>query len=158
MRHSRSTRSSTCALQSSMIASSSQPQPSPLSSTDEVEQLFNTPTPSLMPSLPPMSDNGHDMPPHLPDASPQPTVPMDLQLQQAMTALIQAMTAQFQLGNAQAQAPLPHRHATVAIAAPRSCIKTHVPDPYDGSDPSKHPSSLSANSSLEAALTTTKMI
>jgi hypothetical protein len=81
-----------------------------------------------------MSENTHDDPPHMEDhMTPQPNIPMDPQLQQAMAALLQAMTTQFQLGNPQAPAvPAPRRNP---VAAPQSHTKIRNPDPYDRSDP-----------------------
>jgi hypothetical protein len=61
-----------------------------------------------------MSENTHNDPPHMEDCTtPQPNIPMDPWLQQAMAALLQAMTAQFQLGNPQAPAVPAPRHDPV---------------------------------------------
>lgn len=109
----------TSMLNTQSTLSSSQPPDSSPSSSDNVNALFNCETLALMlsPVLSQMADDQHhEQPPHLtldtplpsdvntppPDEAlppPQPPV-MDLQLQNTMTTLIEAMTCQFQ-----AQAP-----------------------------------------------------
>jgi hypothetical protein len=62
--------------------------------------------------------------------------PVNPQLQNALAALLQAMTAQMQQGNADAHQAMP---APCLSPAPASCsqVKLCDPDPYNGSDPSK---------------------
>ena len=116
---------------STLNATSSNPNPatpaSPTSS-NEVEDIFNTPTPALTPSPPPsvMEDN-RDAPPHQPGANP----PADQALPQAMTALM------VQLQNAPAAQPRARSPAPAYDNAPHARIKACDPDPYDGTDPTK---------------------
>jgi hypothetical protein len=84
----------------------------------------------------------HHIPPHLGDQeheAPPPVPPpeqpaLDPQLQNAMTALITTMTCQFHDQALAACTPLP---LAIIHNAPHSWVKTHDPDPYDGSDPTK---------------------
>ena len=79
------------------------------------------------------NNNDHEVPPHMntPEAPPDAPAPpaIDPNLQQAMTALIQAMTV-----NMQAVPPPRPRDRD---EAPRQRVKTREPDAYDGTDPSK---------------------
>jgi hypothetical protein len=144
---------------------SSPPPVSSPSSSDDVNALFDGPTPTLTPSPTPSQmadDQQRDTPPHLASDNPQapasntpsaanspppatappppPPPAMDPQLQLAMTTLIEAMTRQFQ-----AQPPPPanpprrqrRRSPSPDRHVPRTRVKTRDPDPYDGSDPSK---------------------
>src|SRR5882757_1073385 len=99
--HTRSTASHSTAATSSTI-----PRPTSPFSSDEINRLFDVPTPTLTltPSASPtMSNNDRDSPPHqLPNLPP-----MDPQFQQALVAFFQAMTAQVQAGQAQAPAAQP---------------------------------------------------
>jgi hypothetical protein len=83
------------------------------------------------------NNNDHEVPPHMntpdapADAPAQPAI--DPNLQQAMAALFQAMTA-----NVQADPPRRVRERERdRDEAPRHRVKTREPDAYDGTDPSK---------------------
>lgn len=114
--------------------------PASNSSSEEVNNLFDTSTLTLPRS--PMSQNiNHDAPPHMntpaPEDPPQPPA-IDPNLQQAMAALFQAMTANMP--------PAPHAPAPAAQGRDgpaRQRVKAREPDPYDGTDPSKLRSFLS---------------
>ena len=104
------------------------------SSCNEVNNLFDTSTLTPLPS--PMSENNNrDAPPHInppaPKGPPPPPV-IDPNLQQAMTALFQAMTA-----NMPATPPPPAPAAQGHEGPMHQCVKAQEPDPYDGSDPPK---------------------
>src|SRR5258706_1166112 len=94
MHTSRITRSQTRSLVTQPSASIST-LPASTSSSDEVNDLFNQTTP--IPSPPPMSNNEHDAPPHMntpaPEGSQALPPALDPNLQQAMAALFQAMSA-----------------------------------------------------------------
>jgi hypothetical protein len=87
-------------------------------------------------------NHDRDVPPHLGDQereAPPPVPPpeqpaLDPQLQNAMTALVTAMTRQFRDQALAARTPSPPANIH---DAPRSRVKTRDPDPYDGSDPAK---------------------
>jgi hypothetical protein len=82
-----------------------------------------------------MSDR--EDPPHMENRSTtSPHPPVDPQLQNALAALLQAMTAQMQQGNANAHQATPAPRPSTAPTS-RSRVKLRDPDPYDGSDPSK---------------------
>jgi hypothetical protein len=82
-----------------------------------------------------MSQRDHDTPPHQAGSlAPTPAPAPNPNLQDTVAQLVQLMTAQLQ-ANIQAQAP---EQAPYIPAEPwRPRIKTHNPDPYDGTDPSK---------------------
>lgn len=126
MHPARLTRSQTRLLTSQPLATI----PASNSSSDEVNNLFDSPTLTRLPS--PMSENNdHDAPPHMntPAADPPPAIDPDLQ--RAMAALFQAMTAN--VPAAPPPAPAPQGRNDNA----RQRVKAREPDPYDGTDPSK---------------------
>ena len=133
MHNTRLTRSQTrsLAIQSSTPLSSI---PASNTSSDEVNNLFNTSALTPLPS--PMSENSnHDTPPHMNTPAPEgppPPPALDPNLQQAMAALFQAMTANLPA------APLPREPVPQGREGPpRQRVKAREPDPYDGTDPSK---------------------
>ncbi len=132
----RVTQSQTCSLVTQPSVSIPT-QPVSTTSSDKVNDLFNTTTPIASPS--PMSNNNeHDAPPHMntpapeePQAPPPPPA-LDPNLQQAMAALFQAMTANMPAAPPPLD-PVPHGHEGV----PCQHVKAREPDPYDGTEPSK---------------------
>jgi len=147
------TRSSTRALE---IQSTSQPttahsESSPTSSS-EVEDLFNGSTPTLTPpaSHSNMNQGNRELLPHQPEnqeSAPNSLLPTQPENQNsapnqhppnqnlldAISQLVQLMIAQFQTMPPQ----LMDQAHNPRTGPPRSRVKTHDPDPYDGTDPSK---------------------
>ena len=97
-----------------------------------------------------MSDNVYDTSPHMDDQPGNPAPPpvtIDPQLQQAMSALIQAMTAQFQTGMANARAHPP----LLRCCSPLESTLAIQILTMDQIQPSSERFSRSANSCVEAA-------
>ena len=123
--------------------------PASNASSDEVNDLISSST--LTPLHSPMADSGsRDAPPHMnspapegsqaPEGSPAPEIPLppapppalDQNLQQAMAAFFQAMTA-----NVPAAPQAPIRAAQGRDGPGCQRVKAREPDPYDGSQPAK---------------------
>ena len=86
-----------------------------------------------------MSDSDHKNPPHqsISTSAPSaPPVPPPATLQDAigqLAQLVQLLTTQFQ----PMQQPVPGQAPIQQAGGAHSHVKTHDPDPYDGTDPSK---------------------
>ena len=131
MHNTRLTRSQTRSLATQTPLS---PIPASNTSSDEVNNLFHSPSLTPLPS-PMLENNNHETPPHMHTPAPEgppPPPALDPNLQQAMAALFQAMTANLPAAPPHCD-PVPHGRKGPS----RQRVKAREPDPYDGTDPSK---------------------